>query len=234
MPAMIRAIAIDDEPLWLHILTSFCARVPQLVKLEQTFTKPAEALAYFKEQDIDLLITDINMPSVSGIELYKTLPGSPMVIFTTAHSQYAVEGFNLNAVDYLLKPYTFERFEHAIQKVNDFHKYSQEKGASQGGFIYVKADYTLIKIELKDILYIEALDDYLKIHLEKGRPILTRMTMKHLAEKLPEDQFMRVHRSFIVPVRKVASVRNKTIYIGEHEIPVGSSYEAAFSTRFHT
>jgi len=230
---MIRAIAIDDEPLWLHIVESFSKRLPQLIHLEQTFNKPTEALTYFNEHPVDLLITDINMPNVSGIDLYKNLPHNAMVIFTTAHSQYAVEGFNLNAVDYLLKPYTFERFEQAIQKVNDFHKYSQEKGASKAGFIYVKADYTLIKIDLKDILFIEALDDYLKIHLDKGRPILTRMTMKHIVEKLPEEQFMRIHRSFVVPVNKVESVRNKTIHIAGHEIPVGSSYEAAFASRFH-
>jgi DNA-binding LytR/AlgR family response regulator len=152
-----------------------------------------------------------------------------MVIFTTAHSEYAVEGFNLNALDYLLKPFTFDRFMQAVNKACEFQRYYHQKEDAIRQYIFVRADYSLVKIMLEDILYIEGLDDYLKIHLPGKKPVVARMTMKSILEKLPESYFIRVHRSYIVPLAKIEKVRNKVIFISGIPIPIGSSYEKAFA-----
>lgn len=224
---MIKAIAIDDEPLALKVLENFCAKA-DFLSLQRTFTRPNEALVYLDENTVDLLFLDINMPSMNGIELHKKLKQQTMVIFTTAHSKYAVDGFNLNAVDFLLKPYTFERFSQAANKAKEYHQYQNQKGAPADGCIFIKADYSVIKIGLAEILYIEGYDDYLKIHLENKKTVVARMTMKGILEKLPEKDFMRAHRSFIVPFKRVESVRNKMVHIAGREIPIGNSYEKSF------
>lgn len=223
----IQAIAIDDELPALTLITNFCERIDN-VRLQQTFNKPEEALQYMRQSPVDLLFLDINMPSITGTDLYRSMAQQPLVIFTTAHSEYAVEGFNLNAVDYLLKPFTFERFQQAVQKAQAQLQYQQH--AQQQ--LVLRIDYGLTRINLGDILYIEGLDDYLKIHLVQQSPLVIRMTMKVMLEKLPAHAFVRVHRSYIVPLSKIDQVRNKTIMIGTQEIPVGSSYEANFHTQF--
>lgn len=227
---MIKAIAIDDEPPALKVLENFCGKT-DFIRLEKTFTKPNEATAYLQKNAVDLLFLDINMPSVSGIDFFKAMQDKTMVIFTTAYSEYAVEGFNLNAVDYLLKPYTFERFTQAVTKARDFQQYMNETGAALKHLV-VKADYSLVKIDIANIQLIEGLDDYLKIHLANGKPIVVRMTMKAILEKLPEDNFIRVHRSYIVPLNKIENVRNKNITIAGQEIPIGNSYEENFFKAF--
>jgi DNA-binding LytR/AlgR family response regulator len=224
---MIKAIAIDDEPPALKILESFCKQT-DLIVLEKTFTKPSEALKHLKRFPVDLLFLDIQMPSLSGLEFYKSVQQDTMVIFTTAHSQFAVEGFNLSAVDFLLKPFTVERFLQAVNKANDFYNYSHNSDKVQNQFIYIRADYSLIKVAVADILYIEGLDDYLKIHLHNQKMIVTRMTMKSIMEKLPAKEFIRVHRSFIIPFSRIDNVRNKVITVSGTEIPIGSSYEEDF------
>ena len=224
---MINAIAIDDEPLALKVIENFCEKV-DFITLQKTFTKPGEALKYLNKFPIDLLFLDINMPSINGIEFYKEMKQNTMVIFTTAYSEYAVEGFNLNAVDYILKPFTFERFLLAVNKANDFFNYQSQKENTHTQFLFVRADYSLVKINLANILYIEGLDDYLKIHVENQKTIVTRMTMKALLEKLPAKDFIRTHRSFIVPLERIESVRNKVISIAGKEIPIGNSYEEGF------
>ena len=151
------------------------------------------------------------------------------VIFTTAHSEYAIEGFNLSAMDYLLKPFTFERFGQAVKKAEEHFRYHAEAESTP---LYVRADYSLVKIHIPDILFVEGLDDYLKIHLDGQKTIVTRMTMKGILEKLPPQNFIRVHRSFIVPFSRIESVRNKVVFIGEKEIPIGNSYEVAFFEKF--
>lgn len=224
---MIKAIAIDDEPPALRIIERFAGQVTGIT-LEKSFTRPGEALEYLHEHEVDLLFLDIQMPSVSGLHFYKNLPGEPMVIFTTGYSEYAVEGFNLQAVDYLLKPFTQARFEQAVAKaVSAFNFRRQQTGGGQQ-FISVRADYSVHRVPLADIRYIEGLDDYLKIHLDNAKPIVARMTMKAMVESLPESSFMRVHRSYIVPLARVTMVRNKTIQIGDAQIPIGGSYEEAF------
>jgi DNA-binding LytR/AlgR family response regulator len=228
---MIRAIAIDDEPPALRIIERFATGMDQL-QLLRTFTNPSEALQFLQTEKVDLLFLDIQMPSVSGLDFYKSLPDGPLVIFTTAYSEYAVEGFNLQAVDYLLKPFTKERFEQAIEKGVNALNFRQQSASGGQQFISIRADYSTHRISLSDIRYIEGLDDYLKIHLESNRPIVARLTMKAMAEMLPGSNFMRVHRSFIIPLNRISMVRNKTIYIGETQIPIGGSYEEAFFKAF--
>ena len=224
---MIKAIAIDDEPPALRIIERFAANVSGL-SLEQSFTRPGEALEYLHSHEVDLLFLDIQMPSVSGLHFYKNLPGEPMVIFTTGYSEYAVEGFNLQAVDYLLKPFTQARFEQAVAKAVSAFEFKRQQAMGGQQFISIRADYSVHRVMLSDIAYIEGLDDYLKIHLDNAKPIVARMTMKVMMESLPETTFMRVHRSYIIPLSRITMVRNKTIYIGEVQIPIGGSYEEAF------
>jgi DNA-binding LytR/AlgR family response regulator len=219
---MMRAIAIDDEPLPLDILESYCEAIPFL-KLEKTFTQTTVAARYLENHPVDLIFLDINMPSISGIDFYKNLENQTMVIFTTAHSQYAVEGFNLNAIDYLLKPYSPERFAAAVNKANDYFSFLHTKETTQLDHVFVRAEYNLVKIKLSEILYIEGLADYIKIHLEGKKTILSRITMKEMSTKLPAT-FIRVHRSFIIPKARVESVRNKNILLAGNSIPIGASY----------
>lgn len=226
---MIKAIAIDDEPLALKVIENFCEKV-DFIELVKTFSKPSEALKYTDNFPVDLLFLDINMPSINGIEFYKQMKQNTMVIFTTAYTEYAVEGFNLNAIDYILKPFTFERFLAAVNKANDFYNYNIQK-ENNSQFLFVRADYSLVKINIAHILYVEGLDDYLKIHIENQKTIVTRMTMKAILEKLPKN-FIRTHRSFIVPLARVDSVRNKMIHIGDVDLPIGASYEENFFKHF--
>ncbi|HET8963365.1 MAG TPA: LytTR family DNA-binding domain-containing protein, partial [Chitinophagales bacterium] len=218
---MITAIAIDDEPPALKIIETFCAQ-QDTVTLLKTFTRPSEALKYLRKYPVDLLFLDIQMPSLSGIHFYREIEQVAMVIFTTAHSQYAVEGFNLNAIDYLLKPFTFERFLTAVHKAGE---YSRQKEKSNREYLFIRVDYALVKVKIADILYVEGLDDYLQIYLEEQKKIVPRMTMKAMLGKLPPEEFIRVHRSFIVPLKRIEQVRNKIIYTAGREIPLGSSYE---------
>jgi DNA-binding LytR/AlgR family response regulator len=218
---MIKALAIDDEPLALNVIEAFCAQL-DYIDLQKTFTKPNEALKHLNKYPVDLLFLDIHMPSLTGIDFYKNIEQNTLVVFCTAHGQYAVEGFNLNALDYLLKPFTFERFKQATDKARDYFSSSNNQKAQH---IFVRADYSLQKIMLDDIMCIEALDDYLKIYINNQKTIVARMTMKAMLEKLPSTEFMRVHRSFIVPIKKVESLRNKMLQLGDKKIPVGNSYE---------
>jgi DNA-binding LytR/AlgR family response regulator len=224
---MINAIALDDEPPALRIVENFCGKV-DFINLVKTFTHPAEAMNYLEKFPVDLLFLDIRMPSISGIDFAKQLPKEQMVIFTTAFSDYAVEGFNLNAIDYLLKPYTFDRFLQAVNKAQDYFRFYHNQESAVQQYIFVRADYSLIKIMLADILYIEGLDDYVKIYQPEKKTVIARMTMKSILEKLPAKKFARVHRSFIVLLSRIDKVRNKMIHIGDKTIPVGSSYEEAF------
>ncbi|GAB3551601.1 LytR/AlgR family response regulator transcription factor [Spirosoma fluminis] len=243
---MIRAIALDDEPPALRVLSHFCQQVA-FIDLQRTFTRTDEAQRYLTDTGADLLFLDINMPFMSGTDFYRAISASgtqPMVIFTTAYAEYAVEGFTLNAVDYLLKPFTFARFLQAVIKAQDFFRW-QQRTAPADDYLYVKADYTVYKVALDDILYIEGLDDYLKIHLEPepgqalARPIVARMTMKSMLEKLPgmdapKHPFIRVHRSFIVPFSRIEGIRNKTIHLAGRDIPIGASFESTVLNAFRS
>jgi DNA-binding LytR/AlgR family response regulator len=223
---MINCIAIDDEPLALEILEAFCSKVPFL-QLQKTFTDTSEAAKYLKKFPVDLLFLDIQMPDISGVDFYKLHGENRMTVFTTAFSEYAVEGFNLNAIDYLLKPFEFNRFLQAANKVQEYYIYLHSSENKETQHLFVRSEYSLIKIPFADILYIETLDDYIKIHLENRKPVLTKMNLKSVNEKLPKD-FLRVHRSFIIPLKRIQAVRGKTIHLGAIEIPIGATYEEEF------
>ena len=174
------------------------------------------------------------MPAISGIDFYKDIEQDMMVIFNTAHSEYAIEGFNLSAVDYLLKPYSQERFEVAVNKAHEYYNFLNQKESREQKHIFIRAEYSLVKIATADIFFIEGLADYLKIHLQNGKTILTRMTMKTMLSKLSPKEFIRVHRSYISPFKLITGVRNKIVSLGPNqEIPIGASFEEAFFTEFN-
>ncbi len=208
---MMKAIALDDEPLALTVIDSFCEQSDK-VQLVKSFLKPNDALRYIENFPVDLIFLDIQMPSVSGIDFFRDLKRDIMVIFTTAHSEYAIEGFNLNAVDYLLKPFTIERFNQAVLKAHEFYNYTNNASNTKQPYIYIRADYSLLKIDLQDIIYIEGLNDYLRIHLRNQKPVVARMTLKALYEKLPANDFLRVHRSYIVSMLSILKISGSTLF----------------------
>lgn len=229
---MISAIAIDDEPLPLEILEGYCRDV-DFLKLEKTFTQTIEAKKYLEKFPVNLLFLDINMPAISGIDFYKGLDRHTMVIFTTAHAQYAIDGFEISVVDFLLKPYTFERFFTAVTRAKEYFQFHNHQQPASEKRLFIRSEYSLVKVQIEEILYIEGLADYIRLHLENGKTLLTRMTMKGILSKLSEKEFIRVHRSFIVPVQRIESVRNKTIRLrGNKEVPIGASYEEGFHKAF--
>jgi DNA-binding LytR/AlgR family response regulator len=227
---MIRCLAIDDEMLALDLLEDNIRKVPFL-ELVQKCSSAMEAMEVLRQQPVDLLFLDIQMPDISGIQMLRSLQSRPLVIFTTAFSKYATEGFDLDVIDYLLKPYSFERFLKAVNKVQEYmdlrglaanQANGREIVASQN-FLFVKADYKLHKINLKDILYIEGLKDYVKIYTG-DKPIVTQMSMKGLEEKLPTKDFIRIHRSFIVAFSKIDFIQKHMLTIGNKEIPISDHY----------
>lgn len=220
---MIKAIAIDDEPLALKVVSHFCGQV-DYVELVKSFTKTDEALTFLEKNQIDLLFLDIQMPGKNGLDFYKLLNPDMMVIFTTAYSEYAVEGFNVNAVDYLLKPFSFERFLVATDKALKEQR-ARKEGKVTENYLLLRADYKLHRISFEDILLIEGLDDYIRVHIKGKTAITARLSMKGILEKLPQPEFLRVHRSYIIPLQKVKSLYNKTIQIEDFVIPVGDTYK---------
>lgn len=217
-----KCVAIDDEPLALQLVQGFAQKTGTL-DVVATFTDAVRAKDYLQQNDIDLLFLDIQMPDINGLDFFSSLEKKPLVIFTTAFSQYAVEGFNLDAVDYLVKPFDFERFQKAVNKAADLIAYRQNKEINEG-FLFVKHNYQWNKIFFKDIDLIEALDDYIKIYLHP-KPILVHMSMKAVSEKLPPTKFARVHRSYIVPVEKVDGWNKNSIRIADKTIPVSYTYQ---------
>lgn len=227
---MIKAIAIDDEPLALQVIEALCSSV-EYIELQKTFTKPSEAQKYLRKFPVDLLFLDIQMPSITGINLYKTVAQDTMVIFTTAFSQYAVQSYELSAVDYLLKPIRKERFIQATERAKEYFEYKTGSGSKHEPSLFLRVNYELVKVNYNDILYVEGLSDYLKIHLKNENPLVPRMTMKEISEKLPADDFIRVHRSFIVPKQRIEHIKSRSLTIPEREIPVGVTYAEELKNR---
>jgi DNA-binding LytR/AlgR family response regulator len=222
---MMKTIAVDDEPLALELIEAYCKNF-DFLQFEKGFTKTTAALQYLDKNPVDLLFLDINMPALSGFDFYKSLQHKPMLIFTTSYSEYALESYNLDAVDYLLKPFTLTRFEKAVNKAYELYNLVHHATASEKSkYLLLKVDHGVVKLILDNILFIEGLDNYLKIHLQNQSPIVVRLTMKALMEKLNEKEFIRVHRSYIVPVNRIESVKQKIITIAGEEIPVGKNYE---------
>ncbi len=229
---MIRCIAIDDEPLAVKKIAGYIQKVPFL-ELVAECRSAAEAMAIMDSTDIQLLFIDINMPDINGMEFVKSLANKPYIVFTTAYSEYAVEGFQVDAVDYLLKPITFNNFLKAANKVNNLMELrannQKESIKATTSHLFVKSDYKLIRIELADIKYIESQHEYIKIHLVNSNPVTTQLSLKSIEEQLPSNQFMRVHRSFIVNLAKVTVIeRNRIVFDGNIYLPVSEQYKEIF------
>jgi len=228
---MLKAVAIDDEPLPLELLQNFCAQT-ELVSLVASFSNIREAQQYLQRHSVDLLFLDIQMPQLSGIDLYQSLQQKVMVIFTTAHSQYAIDGFNLNAIDYLLKPFSLERFLTAINKAKEYHSLRYPDSQSDKQYLYVRSNYQMHKIPLTEIILIESFADYIDIHLSDKNKITVRMSLKSILDKLPEKDFMRVHRSYVIAINHIEKAHRNTVYIADRAIPIGTNYKEIFQRRF--
>jgi DNA-binding LytR/AlgR family response regulator len=232
---MIRCLVVDDEHLALHILEDYIAKVPFLQLIKST-TNPIEALTLVQEGNIDLIFLDVQMPELTGIQFLKIANGKAKVILTTAYPQYALEGYELDVVDYLLKPIAFDRFFKSVQKAQGIIQPSAkveikaEASVQQdflNDFIFVKTEHKIQKVYLKDILYIEGLKDYISIFTPAER-IITLQGMKKMEDALPEKYFMRVHKSYIISINKIDSIERSRIWIGEKIIPIGYTYREEF------
>jgi two-component system, LytTR family, response regulator LytT len=228
----IRCIAIDDEPLAVKKISAYIQKTPFL-ELVAECRSAFEAMSILEHQKIQLIFIDINMPDLNGLEFVKSLTDKPYVVFTTAYSEYAVEGFQVDAADYLLKPITYSSFLKAANKVKNLIELTSNNQKESVGItanhLFVKSDYKLIRIELDEIRYIEGQHEYIKINLANGKPVMTHLSMKAIEEQLPSDQFMRVHRSFIVNLKKVSVIeRNRIVFDGKVYIPVSEQYKEKF------
>lgn len=218
------AIAIDDEPKALEVVQMHAAKVPFL-DLQTTFIDAFEALPFLRQNKVDLIFLDIKMPDISGIEFAQILKNGPLVVFTTAYSEYAVQGFDLDAVDYLLKPFSLARFTKACNKALEM---KNVRAGEAPEFIFLKTGYEEEKVYLKDILYIEAAGNYMTYVL-KERKLMCRQNVPEALQSLPEQDFVRVHRSFIVGVQHVSKIARQQVWVNGVEIPVGASYEEGLS-----
>lgn len=223
---MIKALIIEDEPLAQEVIKTYIESLPNIELIGQCFNA-IEANEFLKNNTPDLLFVDIEMPQLSGIEFIKSLKNPPKVIFTTAYTEHAVEGFNLSAVDYLVKPIALDRFMKAINKVEESLK-GVKTSESEDEFMFVKADKKLVKINYSEILYVEGLKDYVIIKLEKGR-VITLQTLKSLEDKLPANSFMRIHRSYICNIDRIKAVLGNTVEIMDgdkiKQLPIGKSHK---------
>ncbi|MEE4260093.1 MAG: LytTR family DNA-binding domain-containing protein [Bacteroidales bacterium] len=228
---MIRCIAIDDEPLALKQIAGYIDKTPFL-SLMKTFESALQAINYFEDNEVDLMFVDINMPDLSGMDFVKSLNNPPKVIFTTAYSEYAVEGFKVDAIDYLLKPISYADFLKAAERAKEriSPKITENTQVeSNEKFLFIKSEYKILRIILSDIRYIEGMREYLRIHIENQQPVMTLMSMKKMEEFLPEETFMRVHRSFIVNLNKITTIeRNRIVFDKKVYIPVSEQYKKAF------
>jgi two-component system response regulator LytT len=228
---MITTIAIDDEPLALQLVTGYIEKTPGL-KLLGKFDNPLDAAEFLADNSVDLIFVDIQMPDLSGIEFTRLLEKGPKVIFTTAFEKYALEGYKLEIVDYLLKPFSYEEFLTAFQKVQKLIRLEQKaviKVDSNNEFLFLKSDYKIKRINFNDILYIEGLKDYVKVFTQHTpKPLLSLTSLKLLESKLPEKKFMRVHRSFIVNLEKIDTIERSRIVFGKKYIPVSDQYKERF------
>jgi len=229
---MIRTIAIDDEPLALQLVTSYVAKTPFL-ELVESFDNPLDAMEFLSENPVDLIFLDIQMPDLTGIEFTRILENRPKIIFTTAYEKYALEGFKLEATDYLLKPFSYEEFLKAAKRAEKLIRLengeSQEEVEANNEFLFLKSEYKIRRINYNEINYIEGLKDYVKVYLQKDtKPILSLNSLKSLEVKLPESKFMRVHRSFIVNLEKIDTIERSRIVFGKVYIPVSDQYKDKF------
>ena len=230
--SMLKCMVIDDEPLAIKLLEDHISKVPFL-ELTGTFNNPMEALVNFNSNPVDLIFLDIQMPQLNGIQFMQLLQNRAQVIITSAYNEYAIEGFEHNVVDYLLKPIAFERFYRAVEKAYNIKNPSQKINKSQemhpatGGYIFIKVETKMVRVELDDILFIEGLKNYVSIYTKTQR-IITLQVMKQLEEVLPPNRFVRVHKSFIVAIDKINSIERQEILIKDRLIPIGNTYQEHF------
>ena len=226
----LRCCVIDDEPLAQQLIASYVEKTP-FMELIGTFSSAQEAVKTLLEEHIDIVFLDIQMPQLNGLELAKIIPASCRIIFTTAYDRYAIEGYKVNALDYLLKPVNYEEFITAANKALKWAELNRQANevADQKDYIIVKSEYKLIQIPISNILYIEGLKDYVKIYLDnENRCVMTLMSMKTLERHLPSSRFLRVHRSFIVNTSKIKVIERNRIVFGNTYIPISDSYKQAF------
>ena len=236
---MIKCIAIDDEPLALKKLVTYIKKIPFLELVAQC-RSAIEAQQVIENQPVEAIFLDINMPDLNGLDFAKSMQDhskGPVMVFTTAYSEYAIEGYKANAVGYLLKPYGFDEFEAAAQKVKDICEIRQQSAETvevsadtHDGVIYVKSDYKIVRISINKINYIEAMSEYLRISCEdKDKPVIVLLSMKRIEEHLPSSKFMRIHRSFIINLDKISEVKKNHVVLGDGvSLPIGDNYKDAF------
>ena len=228
----ISCVIIDDEPMALNLVESYVEKTPFLV-LKKKCSSAIEAMEFIKNEPVDLLFLDIQMPDLTGVEFSKMVPKETRIIFTTAFDQYALEGFKVEALDYLLKPFDYAEFLAAANKANTWFQLVKGKQqnivSEEKEFLFVKSDYKQLRIKLDDVLYFEGLKDYIKIWLKDNpKPILTLMSLKSLEEELPETHFMRVHRSFIIALKNIEVIERSQIVINKERITVSEQYKPKF------
>lgn len=227
---MINCLVIDDEPLALDLLENFISKVPYL-KLAGRFEEPLMALPLIENGNVDLLFLDIKMPDISGIEFFKSLHHKPEVIFTSAYTEFAIDGFDLKAVDYLVKPISFELFIRALNRVKDYIEFKTNKSVKSRDYFFINASHKVHKIFYSDIIYLEGLKDYTKMFLAGiASPLVVLHNLKYFEDLLQENEFIRIHRSYIVPIRMITTISRKAVTIGNINLPVSDNYrEKLFS-----
>lgn len=224
-----KCIAVDDELPALELIKNYAAKISSL-QLLHTFNDAVSAGEYLRNTHVDLLLVDINMPDINGIDLVSSLQNKPLVIFTTAYKKFAYDGFELDAVDYLLKPIDFERFKKGVNKAIEILQNKVLPKPNEQESLFVRSEYKMLKIELNEIEYIEGLEDYIRINISNSKPVLTLMTMKAFIEKLPADKFLRIHRSYIIPLNKIVSILNKKVLlVSGRTLPVSDTYAASLN-----
>jgi two-component system, LytTR family, response regulator len=224
---MIKCIAVDDEPLALALLQDNIRQVPGL-ELVASCNTAMEALTILNAQEIDLIFLDIQMPGLTGLQLLQSLSVKPMVILITAYEKYALEGFNLDVIDYLVKPVPFERFLKACNKAVDYFRLKKNMPAESypwSEYFFVNAEYGLVKIVFSEIRLIEGLKDYLKINLGETKPMIIRMSLKSIEEKLPPGKFFRIHKSYIIALSHITAIRRNSVFLGDLELPLSDLYK---------
>lgn len=222
---MIRCLIVDDEPLAREILGQYVSQSDEL-QLVGACKNASEVVELLQKESVDVLFLDIQMPGISGMALMKSLENPPLVVFTTAYDQYAVEGYEVSAVDYLLKPISPDRFKKAVEKVKDMIRY-KKSSSNDLDYMFIRADYQDIKVMFDDILYVEGLKDYVKV-VTKEKRIITLTNIKGMLEKLPQDRFIRVHKSYIVAKDKVQTIKGTILTIDDKEIPIGLTFKDNF------
>lgn len=235
-----KCIAIDDEPLALKQISAYIEKTPELT-LAGSFESSVEALKFLEKNEIDLMFVDINMPDLNGIDLVKSLSKPPLAIFTTAYGEFAIEGYKVNAVDYLLKPIAYEDFRRAAKKAESWLKVKPLDDSDEpevranpnfkgnGKFIFIKSEYKIVKINFDKVKYIESMREYIRFHMEDQKPIMTLLTIKAIENYLPPQKFMRIHRSYIVNLDKITIIdKQRILFDGDTFLPISDQYKDKF------